>query len=197
MPRWAQALLVSLAGVAVITVMALVWRAESKQKTGVESKPETVFRFTVPEKQIVHSDVLIHCSEDGAVESSKAFAKWMHLEGVPLEFPGGSLAIAKLAAVPMGGEVLPAQRSAIEILKRYSPKRIVIVAHSECIYYDTIGAWQDDLSGVEERQREDLRTARALLRVWFPKAEVRAYFAELMADNTIQFLPVEEEQKGR
>lgn len=194
--RVGPVVLVSTIGIAVIAVMVFVWRMEAL-KVENTPKPETVFRFTPSEKKNVHGDVLIHCPEDGAVESSKAFATWMHLEGVPLELPGGSLAIAKLAAIPMGGEVLPAQRSAVEILKRYSPKRIVIVAHSECIYYDTIGAWQDDLSGVAERQREDLRIARKVLREWFPKAEVQAYFAELMADNTIRFLPIEEDRERR
>lgn len=190
MSLWSRLALVVAVLIAAGALLTVAWLVESRKTEDVQ-KPETVFTYTVPEREDVHRDILIHCSEDEAAESSKAFAKWEHLEGIPLEFPGGPLAIAKLAAIPMGGEVLPAQRSAVEILKRYSPKRIILVAHSECLYYDTISAWQDELSDVEDRQQVDLRIARKVLREWFPKSEVRAIFAQ-RTGNTIRFVPIEE-----
>jgi len=89
-------------------------------------------------------------------------------------------------------ELQPAKRAAIEYLKRHAPRRVILVAHSECLLYDTIAAWQDDLDAVKRRQHEHLVAARDAIRKWFPTTEVELYYAD-KDGNRLTFYRMAEE----
>lgn len=123
---------------------------------------------------------------DGPAE---AFAKWRGLQGIPLDLPGGPLVISKLESDSVHDGLKPAQRAAIEFLKRYSPRRIVLVSHDDCIFYDVAGAWENKSSSVHEHQLEDLRASMRVIQKWFPNAEVTGYMAS-KENNKMVFRPI-------
>jgi hypothetical protein len=156
----------------------------SKQEEGVE------FAYKLPkEADRAHSDVLIYCNEDAMKEPTAEFAKWKGLQGIPFTLPGGPLAIARLNDVTVSEYFKPAQRTAVEVLKRYSPERIVLVTHTMCLYYDSIAAWNNSLPQMRERQTKDMEASLQLLREWFPKAEILTYLAE-EENKTLFFRPL-------
>ena len=95
--------------------------------------------------------------------------------------------LARLNDISIDESLKPLQRSTVEILKRYSPRRVVLVAHTFCIYYDTLAAWNNNLSSVRQREVADLRAAIHVLQEWFPKAEVTGYLAEEDPNHRLVF----------
>ena len=135
------------------------------------------------------ADIMLTCSEDVMKSSSEAFARWLKLSGIPLYLPSGPMLIGKLDELNVPEELKPAKRSLVEVLKRHTPKHIVLIAHTNCIYYDTVAAWEDNLTKVKERQREDMLMAKNTLNQWLPKAKVSGYIAEEF-DGRLEFRPV-------
>lgn len=194
--------------IVVLLISALlvgVWFLDSRKKAEEE---DGVFSYRVTEEKNETLDVLITCNEDVMKDAPGAFAKNLGLQGIPLELPGGPLLISEISRKVKEGltpelekELTPLQRSTVEILKRYGPRRVVLVSHSECLAYDTVAAWHDALKQVRERQDADLRAAKAALETWLPKTEIRCYFAEREGDRIV-FRPAEacnvkEQGKGR
>ena len=66
---------------------------------------------------------------------------------------------------------------------------MVLTAHSQCLIYDVIAAWQNKPDEVMMRQTEDLRKAREIIRSWFPETRVEIYYAEKQGDN-LRFKPL-------
>lgn len=177
------------AGVALLLGAAWVMdpsaaRERAAQKEGAEFSYELP-----PEEQVANSDILIGCSEHTIEAPNAEFAKWKDLRGAPLALPGGPLALAHLDDVQLSEQFKPAQRAAVEVLKRHSPRKIVVVAHTMCLYYDTIAAWNNSLPQVRERQVQDMHSALHLLREWFPQAEISGYLAE-EENRTLFYRPV-------
>lgn len=133
-------------------------------------------RFAVEFHEREGDTVFVQCSEEHFGDAFAKFRDHLDVDGPPVSIPGGPLVIA-LAETEIPENLKPAQRAAIEILKRHSPSRIILVAHTECLLYDTIAAWNDHLDEVTKRQIEDLDRATRVLREWFPKATVEAYYA--------------------
>lgn len=185
-------IIIGLAAMALISLVlwgAWVLESSSSQESA-ERGNETEFAYKLlPETDDAHSDVLIGCNEDVVETPNAEFAKWKGLEGVPLALPGGPMTVARLNDVTVNGQFKPAQRAAVEVLKRHSPRRIVLVAHTMCLYYDTIAAWNNSLPQVRERQVKDMDVALRLLREWFPQAEISGYMAE-EKNRTLFFRPV-------
>ena len=130
---------------------------------------------------------MLLCPEDFLDEPSQAFAKWLKLDSIPVKIPGGMMMVARLNDLSVDQSLKPLQRSTIEVLKRYSPRRVVLVAHTNCVYYDTVAAWNDNLANVRQREINDLRAAISVLREWFPRAEVSGYLAEEDASHRLVF----------
>jgi len=123
------------------------------------------------------------------------------LDAIQALYESGRISAAReqamlLARLPDGSpESLQApKRALVRLLKQHSPRRVVLVAHSECLYYDVIAAWKDDLDGVKARQESDLREARALIESWFPDARVETYYA-MKRESRLAFNPLELEEE--
>ncbi len=175
----------------VALILSAAWILDpSSARERVAEKEGAEFSYELPpEKETANSDILIGCSEDIVETPNMEFAKWKGLHGVPLALPGGPLALAHLDDVKMGEHFKPAQRASVEVLKRHSPRKIVVVAHTMCLYYDTIAAWNNSLSQVRERQMQDMQAALHLLREWFPQADISGYMAEEKS-RTLFYRPV-------
>jgi hypothetical protein len=154
------------------------------------------FSYQLTEKDGVLPDLMIYCPEDMMAAPGEAFAKWLKLEnGSTLTVPGGAMLLARLDDVTVDESLKPFQRSIVEVLKRYTPRRVVLVTHTYCVYYDTIAAWNDDLANVKGRQVADMRAALRVLGGWFPRAQISGYLAEEDANRKLVFHAVDPEGK--
>jgi hypothetical protein len=172
------------------TIMHLAWRADKRDHyvaTVTVSDAQGNENFSVELNEEIGPTVLIHCSEDRFAPAFNEFRNHLDIETPSLPIPGGPFIIARLPAeLPEG--MANVQRSVVEILKRHSPSRVIFVAHRDCLVYDTVSAWQNKLHEVKNRQVLDLEAATAVIREWFPKARVEAYYADLK-DGRLIFEP--------
>ena len=100
--------------------------------------------------------------------------------------------VLALADIDLPSALEPAQRALRKVLERYSPSRVVLVGHSECLIYDTVGAWTDRPERIRALQEEHLSAARDALSAWFPRTGVELYYAQ-MTGGRLEFHRVEEE----
>lgn len=157
-------------------------------KTVVVERPDGDL-FVIETKERKGPTVLIQCDEDNFEDAFKAFRRFLGVESVPLTVPGGPMLLAQLPA-EVSEDLRPAQRAAIEVLKRYSPSKIILLAHSDCLLYDTVAAWQDQLDRVKEKQFEDMQKAVAAIKRWLPHTQVEVYYA-LKDGDKLRFNPVD------
>ncbi len=144
--------------------------------------------FTVRLQDRQKEDLLIQCDEDDFQEAFARFSDFLPMKEVtPITVPGGPKFL-RLLPGELSGNLEPAQRAFVEVLKRHSPGRIVLLGHSECLLYDVIAAWKDDLARVRQDQDHDLALATANLHAWFPSAEIVAYYAQRDGDR-LRFNP--------
>ena len=171
----------------VVGGLAGIWVFESRS-AAKDDAASGEFSYQLPQKANDASpDILIVCPEDVLTEPVDAFSKWLKLAGFPLKIPGGVMLLARLNDVTLDESLKPAQRAAVELLKRYSPRRVVIVAHTYCIYYDTLAAWNNNLGDVRRRQIADMRASMSVLQAWFPRAEISGYLAEEDGNHRLVF----------
>ena len=176
-------------------VIWLAWELEESKKpvrTRVVGETEAG-EFVVEMKEQESFDLIVHCDEARFEDAFEEFAEHTQIESPypPLRVPGGPMVIA-LADLELPEDLQPAKRAAIEYLKRHAPRRVVLVAHSECLLYDTIAAWQDDLDAVKRRQHEHLVAARDAIQKWFPTTEVELFYAD-KDGNRLTFYRMAEE----
>lgn len=192
---WKSIVLLSIAFVLVAGFLLWgVWQLEEAKK-GVHTRvvEETDDGLLVVElKEKEKYDLTVQCDEENFQEAFRQFAKHVQADATvpPLTIPGGPLVIA-LADHELPENMQPVKRAAIEYLKRHAPKRVILLAHSECLLYDTIAAWQNNLDAVKQRQHADLIRARNVLKSWFPKTEVEIYYADRQGDK-LTFYPMAE-----
>ena len=159
----------------------VVWNLEEDMKpvrttvVGENESGEFVVELTESETY----DLIVHCDEEKFQDAFTKFTDHAKVESdyPPLRVPGGPMVIA-LADLELPEHLQPARRAAVEFIKRHAPRRVVLVAHSECLIYDSIAAWQDDLERVKRHQHEHLVAARRAIERWFPGAEVELYYAD-------------------
>ena len=166
------------------------WLEEySKQiRTVVVEQPDGhIFAVEMDEKE--GGTVFIQCDEEEFEEAFAKFRRFLNVDDAPLSIPGGPMGVAHIPAeVP--SDLEPAKRALVEVLKRHSPKRVVLLAHSDCLLYDTVAAWNNQLDAVKERQSEDLKRAVRTLKQWLPKSEVQVYYAR-RENNQLRFMQVD------
>lgn len=174
-PVWAWVILVG-GALAALIYMALLLEDTKKGVTTKSVEEGADPRFAVEFHEREGDAAFVQCSEDHFGDAFAKFRNHLDVDGPPVSIPGGPMVIA-LAEGELPDNLKPAQRAAIEILKRHSPSRIVLVGHTECLLYDTIAAWHDNLDEVTKRQVEDLDRAARVLHEWFPKAKIEVYYA--------------------
>jgi hypothetical protein len=152
----------------------------------VETPEGDLFTVRLPERP--KEDLLIQCEEDELQDAFGRFTDFLGMAGVErVRLPGGAKFL-RLLPGELTGPLEPAQRAFVEVLKRHSPGRIVVLGHSECLLYDAIAAWRGDVARVRGDQDRDAALALEKLHAWFPDAEVAAYYAERDGDR-LRFNP--------
>lgn len=152
--------------------------------------------FVVDLPPRVGIDLVVQCNEEFFQEAYRRFRE-EHLgtKTDPIAVPGGVKALVVIQG-ELPKELEPVKRAIVEALKRHAPRRVVLTAHSECLLYDVIAAWQNKGEEVRSRQLEDLQTARNLIRTWFPNTQVDIYYAQRDGDR-LRFKPILQEEVKR
>lgn len=184
----------------VLVISALLlyaaWALEEAKKsvrTVVIQNPSGNDLFVVELQEKQEGDIVIQCNEERFQDAFGHFRKFLRVDTEPISVPGGAMLLA-LPPTEVPEDLQPAKRVLVEMLKRHSPHRVILIAHSECLLYDVLGAWQDRQGEVRGRQEEDLRRAMDTIRTWFPKTEVGVFYALKEGDHLVfNPLPLEEE----
>ncbi len=173
--------------------------SKSVKTVVVENGKDAIFTVNIQTAQ--GATLVIHCSEEEYQEAFSYFLKFLGVEDVPLTCPGGPmwLAYANVDVIPE--DIAPAKRAFLELVRSYVPRRIILIAHSDCFIYDVVGAWEDRRAQLQAQQRADLRSAKTLLEHWFRGVQVEMYYgekvgAELRFNPVPAVEPVEEPRPG-
>jgi len=192
LPRlWMRGILVVLGMIACVGLIWGAWLLEESAKTTkttVSASGADDQRFVVEMKEEVGETVFIQCSEDRFEEAFQQFRESLDIMDTPLSVLGGPMIIA-MAATEIPEDMEPAQRALIEVLKRYSPSRIILLAHDECLVYDTVAAWNNSLTEVRKHQLNDLFKAYQTIKEWLPRAKIEMYYA-VKDGNRLTFNPL-------
>jgi hypothetical protein len=132
--------------------------------------------FVVEVREEDRPVIVIECDEGVNGDANARFREYLGVSGPPISIPGGPLLLAK-AASELSDEHGGIARSAIELLKRYSPERVILISHSECLLYDVGGAYLGQPEMVPLAQRLDLIKAANFIKDWLPKSKVEVYYA--------------------
>ncbi|MDO8676149.1 MAG: hypothetical protein Q7K16_00605 [Candidatus Azambacteria bacterium] len=139
-------------------------------------------------------DLVLQCNEEFFQEAYQRFRKeHLGIETDPIAVPGGVKALVAIQG-DLPKEFEPVKRAIVEALKRHSPRHVVLTAHSQCLLYDVIAAWQNKGDEVMARQLDDLHTARTIIRSWFPNAQVDIYYAQQEGGDRLRFKPILKEE---
>lgn len=180
-------------------VVYLAWVLEASQKgvkTVVIKKPPNDSLFAVEfYRDRKGKDVIIQCDEKDFQDAFTYFAKFLRVKAKPIRVPGGAMLLAKIPTGDVPAILQPAKRAILESLKDFLPRRIILLAHSECYLYEVAAAWQNNLEEVKAKQIHDLKTAKDTLEVWFPKAKIEVYYAQ-KEGNILKFNQLFKEKKG-
>lgn len=172
--------------------MALEGKKPESGRNTVNSENNGEFVVDLPKEQKI--DLVIQCDEEFFQDAYKRFRKeHLGIDADPIAVPGGIKALVT-SKVDLPEELKPVERAVIEALKRYPLRRVVLTAHSHCLIYDVIAAWQNEPETVRERQLSDLEIARGLIKSVFPNAEVDVYYADRDGDK-LRFRQILKENK--
>lgn len=179
-----QRTLITIAVIVALTLsgmaLYLAWEIEESSnpvRTVIVEDLEEKGVFTVEIREQEGQDFIVYCDEERFQEAFSMFADHVGVETEPLRVPGGPMVLA-FADVTVPENFQPAYRTLVQMLKRHAPSRVVLVSHSECLLYDSIAAWQNNLAAVRDRQQQDLIAAQKALRAWLPRTEVEVYYAD-------------------
>lgn len=174
----------------ILAIVGVIWLA-SAFESGTLGKPKAppVEGLVVELKPQDRDDYVVVCNEAAFREAFERFGKYVKVTTDALTAPGGPAVIA-LGDVEVPMELQRPKRVVIEVLKRHSPKRVVLMAHEECLIDDSIGAWYDDPGGVRRRQYVQLARARQAIHQWLPTTIVEIYYGEKYGTNKMRFFRV-------
>lgn len=133
------------------------------------------------------SDVVIKCTCRSMVRAVRLLMSHLGITGEPFTIPG---APATITIVPRGWPAMfkRAKDGIIEVVKRHSPNRVVLVTHTGCTYYDTTGAFRGlTPANIKNVQHGHLRSARESVQSWVPGCTVQIYFAGPTTDGKMKF----------
>ena len=181
-----------LVGIGVLVIATLLiggaWVLEGGKIFGLEQNGKNS-EFVTELQPRVGIDLVLQCDEEFFQGAYQRFRReYLGIETDPIAVPGGVKVLTALEG-ELPKQLEPFKRAVVEALKRQSPRRVVLTAHSQCLIYDVIAAWQNKPDEVMMRQTEDLRKARESIRSWCPETRVEIYYAEKQGDN-LRFKPL-------
>ena len=182
-----------LVGVGVLAIVAgIIIGAWVLEGGTIVSKPNAKAsggEFVVDLPPRVGVDLVIQCDEEHFQKAYQRFREeHLGIKTEPIAVPGGVKALAAMHG-DLPKELEPVKRAIVEALKRHAPRRVILTAHSDCLLYDVIAAWQNQSDQVRSRQVDDLKTAQNLIRTWFPNTTVEVYYAQKDGDH-LRFKPL-------
>lgn len=145
--------------------------------------------FVVEVREEERPIVVIECDEGVNGDANVRFRDHLGVTGPTISIPGGPLLLAKSAG-ELSQEHGKIARAAIEVLKRYSPERVILISHSECLLYDVGGAYLGHPEMVSFAQRADLINSAKFVKDWLPRTKVECYYA-FKDGNKVKFNPVQ------
>ncbi len=134
------------------------WQLDESKKlvrTNVVEQSEEDGTLVIEMKERLGDDFIVLCPEERFQEAFDELRSFVEVSTEPLYFPGGPMALA-FAEFEIPDNLAPAHRVLQDFLRRYSPGRVVLVSHSECLYYESLAIFDNSLDGVQERQLQDL-----------------------------------------
>jgi len=155
------------------------WHLEEEQEpveTRVLDESKDEGRLTLEMKESHGGEYILQCTEDRFEKPFDELASFVGIHTEALLAPGGPMVLA-WADYDVPEELRSAHEVVRTFLRQYSPERVVLVSHSECVYYDGIASVIGD-ENVEDRQLRDLQSARQTIERWLPGTKVELYFGK-------------------
>lgn len=149
---------------------------EMERPTRSASAAEDGDFFVVEVAEEPRPVLVVECDEGVHGDANARFRRHLGVTTAPISVPGGAFLLAKLPH-ELSAEQGPLARSAVEVLERYAPSKVILIAHSDCLLYDVGAAYAGQPGLVPLAQRGDLVLAAKHVRAWLPSTTVEAYYA--------------------
>jgi len=135
--------------------------------------------------------VVIHCSDHRFQASFREFlTEGLRLRSYALlAIPGGGHFISLEQLLPKFAKV--GQQSLSFLVKRGKPRKIILIGHDDCLFFKDKLQFFFLEADLNHKQFANLRRARNALLERFPGLPVEIYFADAVADGSVQFLKIE------
>ena len=130
--------------------------------------------------------LLVHCSDHRLAPACRSFAeKVLKIEDYDLlSVPGGPQFLCAVEYLPKFNWA--GRRWLNFLFEGHGVSHIILIAHQDCGWYRNLHGNRQEH---EERQKEDLRRARADLLEYLPSLRVETYYASIEGEET-KFTPV-------
>lgn len=188
-------IVMALAAIAGLIVYAQIESNKTKRPVPAESGEGYLFTSKLEPRETI--TLVIQCDEERYQKSLNDFVtiglneEKADVVGVT----GGPRWFVLPVHAELPSWLKPAKRVTIEFLKRYSPGKIILIAHQHCIINDVIAAWKDE-KFTKEQEIEQLKQSAEILKSWFPTSEIKMYYAE-ERDSKLWFKAVEVAESER
>jgi hypothetical protein len=106
-----------------------------------------------------------------------------------LVFPGGPQFL--LASTFLPKFEWAGKRWVKYLIKQHGIKEVICIAHENCGWYRNVTIGYLSFTVLKDRQIEDLRKARHVLREMFPEIKVGLFYAHLRENKNVECLPIE------
>jgi hypothetical protein len=135
--------------------------------------------------------LVLHCSDHRFQAANHEFLdEGLRLSSYALiSFPGGGHFFSLALVLPKFAKVC--LQSVAFHVKRARPRRIVLVAHDDCLFFREKVQFFFPEATFAEKQAANLRRARTVLAERFPDLPVEIYYADGDPDGPVRFSRVE------
>lgn len=187
---WLKGVLIAVA-IVLVTVAIIYGASQLDQKKSRHPAPaeEAIPTLIVDLPAQKQDDLLLMCNENEYQTGFERFRQFVQIGTQPIAVPGGPMLVA-VTDVQLDSTLQAPKRALVEVLKRHTPRRVVLMSHDGCLYYDTVSAWLNDPSHVRVRQYADLARAESVVHTWFPNATVEVWHGERYGQQQMRFRPV-------
>jgi hypothetical protein len=148
------------------------------------------FESTVPWSEGETESLVIHCSDHHYQAHFEEFIeKGLKLKSpVRLSLPGGPQPLIAAGVLPKFEWA--GRRWTKFLVKTHSVKEIICIAHLDCAWYKNITVGGLNLLQLKEKQIDDLRQIREVLKEMLPRVDVQMFFAQPSPRGHVEFTEV-------
>lgn len=165
--------------IAIVGWLVVYSNQSNKNKQQLPTTSNEGYLFTSELEPRETATIVIQCDEERYQKSLNDFVtKGLNEEKADVVgVTGGPRWFVLPVHAELPSWLKPAKRATIEVLKRYSPGKLILIAHQHCIINDVIAAWKDE-KFTKEQEIEQLKQAAEIIKSWFPASEIKMYYAE-------------------